>query len=45
MGRIREMAEQCWSGEIEPYTCWSPTGAPRGGAKRPVAVAFGAGCA
>jgi alkyl sulfatase BDS1-like metallo-beta-lactamase superfamily hydrolase len=27
MGRIREMAEQCWSGEIEPYTCWSPTGA------------------
>jgi len=27
MGRIREMAEQCWSGAIEPYTCWSPTGA------------------
>jgi alkyl sulfatase BDS1-like metallo-beta-lactamase superfamily hydrolase len=27
MGRIREMAEQCWSGAIEPYTCWAPTGA------------------
>ena len=27
MGRIREMAEQCWSGAIEAYTCWSPTGA------------------
>ena len=27
MGRIREMAEQCWSGGVEPYTLWSPTGA------------------
>ena len=27
MGRIREMAEQSWSGAIEPYTLWKPTGA------------------
>jgi alkyl sulfatase BDS1-like metallo-beta-lactamase superfamily hydrolase len=27
MGRIREMAEQCWSGAVEPYTLWAPTGA------------------
>ena len=27
MGRIREMAEQCWSGVVEPYTLWAPTGA------------------
>ena len=27
MGRIREMAEQGWSGAVEPYTLWAPTGA------------------
>jgi alkyl sulfatase BDS1-like metallo-beta-lactamase superfamily hydrolase len=27
MGRIREMAEQGWSGAVEPYTLWTPTGA------------------
>jgi len=27
MGRIREMAEQGWSGTVEPYTLWAPTGA------------------
>jgi alkyl sulfatase BDS1-like metallo-beta-lactamase superfamily hydrolase len=27
MGRIREMAEGCWSGAVEPYTLWAPTGA------------------
>jgi alkyl sulfatase BDS1-like metallo-beta-lactamase superfamily hydrolase len=27
MGRIREMAEQGWSGAVEPYALWKPTGA------------------
>ena len=27
MGRIREMAERGWSGAVEPYTLWAPTGA------------------
>ncbi|HXA98615.1 MAG TPA: hypothetical protein VN323_23830, partial [Candidatus Dormibacteraeota bacterium] len=27
MGRIRELAEQCWSGGVEPYQFWKPTGA------------------
>ncbi|HET8532843.1 MAG TPA: alkyl sulfatase dimerization domain-containing protein [Methylomirabilota bacterium] len=27
MGRIREMAEQGWSGTVEPYVLWKPTGA------------------
>lgn len=27
MGRIREMAERCWSGGVEPYELWKPTGA------------------
>ncbi|HYB71604.1 MAG TPA: MBL fold metallo-hydrolase, partial [Candidatus Bathyarchaeia archaeon] len=26
MGRIRELAEQCWSGGVEPYQFWKPTG-------------------
>jgi alkyl sulfatase BDS1-like metallo-beta-lactamase superfamily hydrolase len=27
MGAIRERAERCWSGEIEPAELWKPTGA------------------
>ena len=27
MGRIAEMAEQGWSGAVEPYALWTPTGA------------------
>jgi alkyl sulfatase BDS1-like metallo-beta-lactamase superfamily hydrolase len=27
VGRIREMAEQGWSGTVEPYALWKPTGA------------------
>jgi alkyl sulfatase BDS1-like metallo-beta-lactamase superfamily hydrolase len=27
MGRIREMAERGWSGDVEPDTLWAPTGA------------------
>ena len=26
MGAIRERAERCWSGEVEPAEFWKPTG-------------------
>jgi glyoxylase-like metal-dependent hydrolase (beta-lactamase superfamily II) len=27
VGRVRELAERCWSGGAEPYALWKPTGA------------------